>query len=164
MSKNKELVAEAIAAIPLWIAFLDKKEAEQNALLEEMQGKKKETFMQKIASRFILDKADRRAHNQKEESLDSGVLPKKEESVDNRVHNQKEESVDSYSETLDSDPTGAALDREVKLEKKESLNSAARWAPKTTNTNQDTSITKEEEEKEEEEEEEEEENQFKDLF
>ena len=37
MSKNKELVAEAVAAIPLWLAFLDKKEAEQDALLAEIE-------------------------------------------------------------------------------------------------------------------------------
>ncbi len=135
MSKNKELVAEAIAAIPLWIAFLDKKEAEQNALLEEMQGKKKETFIGKIASRF---------KKKKEKSLDSNALPL-DESLDGNTL-PLNESLDSNSET----PS------KVRLEKEESLDNVERWAPKTTEYHEEEKEEKEEEKIEEEQEEEEE--------
>lgn len=50
MSTNKDLVAQAVAAIPLWMAFLDQKEAEQDALLDEMQGRGKTSLMQKATS------------------------------------------------------------------------------------------------------------------
>ncbi len=38
MSSNRELVAQAVAVIPLWRAFLDEKEAEQDALLAEVRN------------------------------------------------------------------------------------------------------------------------------
>ena len=50
MSMNKDLVAQAVAAIPLWIAFLDQKDAQQDALIEQMQNPKKNTLRQKATS------------------------------------------------------------------------------------------------------------------
>lgn len=50
MSMNKDLVAQAVAAIPQWIEFLNKKDAEQDALLEQMKGTTKPTLMQKATS------------------------------------------------------------------------------------------------------------------
>ncbi len=51
MSMNKDLVAQAVAAIPLWIAFLDQKEAEEDALLEKMQAPQNPSFMEKATLR-----------------------------------------------------------------------------------------------------------------
>lgn len=42
MATNKELLAQAVTAIPLWRAFLDKKEAEQDALLAEVRHEHEE--------------------------------------------------------------------------------------------------------------------------
>lgn len=38
MATNKELLAQAVTAIPLWRAFLDQKEAEQDALLGQVRN------------------------------------------------------------------------------------------------------------------------------
>lgn len=54
MSTNKDLVSEAISAIPQWIAFLDQKEAEQDALIEQMQNGEPKTLMQRATG--ILNK------------------------------------------------------------------------------------------------------------
>ena len=48
---NRDLVSQAIAAIPLWRAFLDEKEAEQDALLAEVRAQKKGRFSS-LTSRF----------------------------------------------------------------------------------------------------------------
>ena len=53
MRSNSEFVAQAIAAIPLWRAFLDKKEAEQDALLAEvLADKPKPTLLSGLTARF----------------------------------------------------------------------------------------------------------------
>lgn len=58
MSMNKDLVAEAVAAIPLWIAFLDQKEAEQDALIEKMQTKREPSFIERAISPLKKEKDD----------------------------------------------------------------------------------------------------------
>ena len=56
MVTNKELVEQAVAAIPLWQAFLNQKEAEQDAILAEMQDEDTQyapkSFTQKLTDRF----------------------------------------------------------------------------------------------------------------
>ena len=53
MRSNSEFMAQAIAAIPLWRAFLDKKEAEQDALLAEvLADKPKPTLLSGLTARF----------------------------------------------------------------------------------------------------------------
>ena len=53
MRSNSEFVAQAIAAIPLWRAFLDKKEAEQDALLAEVLAEKpKPALLSSLTARF----------------------------------------------------------------------------------------------------------------
>ena len=56
MVTNKELVEQAVAAIPLWQAFLDQKEGEQDAILAEMQDEDTQyapkSFTQKLTDRF----------------------------------------------------------------------------------------------------------------
>ena len=51
---NRDLVNQAIAAIPQWIAFLNQKEAEQDALLAEVRLDKKERkgALSALTSRF----------------------------------------------------------------------------------------------------------------
>ncbi len=60
MSMNKDLVAQAVAAIPLWMAFLNEKEAEQDALLSQMQKKSegKPTSFTDKATSFLKKKKD----------------------------------------------------------------------------------------------------------
>ncbi len=50
MSNNQELISQAIAAIPLWRAFLDQKEAEQDALLAEMRKGGQESKAKQLLS------------------------------------------------------------------------------------------------------------------
>ncbi len=56
MATNKELVEQAVAAIPLWQAFLDQKEAEQDLILQQMQDEDTQyapkSFTQKLTDRF----------------------------------------------------------------------------------------------------------------
>ena len=57
MATNKELVEQAVAAIPLWRAFLDQKEAEQDAILAEMRNEnpnesKPKKLIKKLTARF----------------------------------------------------------------------------------------------------------------
>ncbi len=56
MVTNKELVEQAVAAIPLWQAFLDLRDAEQDAILAEMQDEDTQyapkSFTQKLTDRF----------------------------------------------------------------------------------------------------------------
>ena len=56
MATNKQLVEQAVAAIPLWRAFLDQKEAEQNLILQQMQDDETQfapkSFTQRLTDRF----------------------------------------------------------------------------------------------------------------
>lgn len=57
MATNKELVQQAVAAIPLWRAFLDQKEAEQDAILAEMRNEnphesKPKKLIKSLTARF----------------------------------------------------------------------------------------------------------------
>ncbi len=56
MATNKELVEQAVGAIPKWMAFLDSKQAEQNLILEQMQDDETQfapkTFTERLTSRF----------------------------------------------------------------------------------------------------------------
>ena len=56
MATNKQLVEQAVAAIPLWQAFLDQKEAEQDAILAEMQDDEAQfapkSLTQRLTERF----------------------------------------------------------------------------------------------------------------
>ncbi len=56
MATNKELVEQAVGAIPKWMAFLDRKQAEQNLILEQMQDEETQfapkTLTQKLTDRF----------------------------------------------------------------------------------------------------------------
>lgn len=56
MATNKELLAQAVTAIPLWRAFLDKKEAEQDALLAEVRAELSEESAD-TAENILTDKA-----------------------------------------------------------------------------------------------------------
>lgn len=57
MATNRELVAQAVAAIPLWQAFLDRKLSEQDALLAEMRNEdpdesKPKKLIKSLTARF----------------------------------------------------------------------------------------------------------------
>jgi len=81
---NKDLVAQAVAAIPQWIEFLNKKDAEQDALLEQMKGTTKPTLMQKATSLLkrgndktdaILDEDAHQQNTKDDESLKHDPMP-----------------------------------------------------------------------------------------
>lgn len=56
MATNKELVEQAVKAIPQWMAFLEKKEAEQKLILEQMQDDETQfapkTLTERLTDRF----------------------------------------------------------------------------------------------------------------
>ncbi len=57
MATNKELVQQAVAAIPLWRAFLDLRDAEQDAILAEMRNEnpnesKPKKLIKSLTARF----------------------------------------------------------------------------------------------------------------
>lgn len=88
MATNKELVEQAVGAIPKWMDFLNQKEAEQNLILEQMQDEGTEfapkTFTERLTSRFT-----------KKEDKSEPVAP-----VNNRVKLEKETPIPQDSEEV----------------------------------------------------------------
>ena len=113
MATNKELVEQAVGAIPKWMAFLNAKEAEQNLILEQMQDEGSEfapkTFTERLTDRFTTKEDKPEPIGPVNEAIDdSDVTPsqvslEKEEPVNEEDVEEEEAQGEQESESSEDD-------------------------------------------------------------